>query len=84
MMYLDDLAQVAEDLRKAGIDASHEFLYGPHGCQEGLDIGGDFFPLWELNLPENQDAFEKHDFAAVKARRPPHQSAADKICHGAA
>ena len=45
------------------------FLYGSRGCQEGLDVGEDFFPLWELNLPENQDAFERYDFAAIKARR---------------
>jgi hypothetical protein len=69
MIHLNDLAQIAEDLQKAGVDACHEFLYGPHGCREGLDVGEDFFPLWELNLPENQDAFERYDFAAIKARR---------------
>jgi hypothetical protein len=69
MIHLDDLAQIAENLRKVGVDACHEFLYGPHGCREGLDVGEDFFPLWELNLPENQDAFERYDFAAIKARR---------------
>jgi hypothetical protein len=38
---------------------------------EGLDVGEDFFPLWELNLPENQDAFERYDFEAIKGRRRP-------------
>jgi hypothetical protein len=71
MIHLDDLAEIAEELRKTGIDAWHEFLYGHGGCQEGLDVGEDFFPLWEINLPENQDAFERHDFAAIKARRGP-------------
>jgi len=68
MIHFDDLAQLAEDLQKLGVDACHDFLYGPYGIQEGLDIGEDFFPLWELNVPENQDAFERCDFAAIKAR----------------
>lgn len=69
MINLDDLAELAEQLRKLGLDATQEFLYGPRGCQEGLTIGEDFFPLSELSLPENQDALERFDFAAVKARR---------------
>jgi hypothetical protein len=76
VIHLDDLAQIVEDLRNAGVDACHEFLYGPRGCQEGLDVGEDFFPLWEINLPENQDAFERHDFEAIKARRGPNWSVA--------
>ena len=74
MTHLDDLAQIAEDLRKAGVDACHEFLSGPRGFLEGLDVGEDFFPLWELNLTENQDSFERYDFAAIKARRGPNWS----------
>ena len=69
MFTLDDLAQFAEDLRRRGVDAFHEFLYGPHGCVEGLDVADDFFPLWELSLPENQEALERVDFASIKARR---------------
>ena len=76
MIHLDDLAQIAEDLKKLGVDACYEVLYGPHGFQEGLDVGEDFFPLWELNLPENQNAFERFDFAAIKARRGPNWSIA--------
>ena len=45
--------------------------YGPHGGREGLDVGDDFFPLWELILPENQEALAQLDFAAIKARRGP-------------
>jgi hypothetical protein len=71
MIHLDNLAQIAEDLRKIGVDACHEFLYGPHACHEGLNVADDFFPLWELKLLENQDAFERYDFAAIKARRGP-------------
>jgi len=68
-MIHDDLAQIAEDLRKLGVDASHEILYGPHGGVEGLTIGEDFFPLWELTLLENEGALQTFDFAAIKARR---------------
>jgi hypothetical protein len=39
-----------------------------------LNVADDFFPLWELNLLENQDAFDRHDFAAIKARRGPNWS----------
>jgi hypothetical protein len=69
MICLDDLAQVAEDLRKKGLEAVHEFLYSARGCVEGLDIGDDFFPLWELGLAENAEALERADFAAIKERR---------------
>jgi hypothetical protein len=69
MSKLDDLAQVAEELRALGIDASHNFLYGPHGCLEGLEVSGEFYPLWELTLPENQDHIAGMNFDAIKARR---------------
>jgi len=68
-MELEDLDQVIEDLRKLGINACHEFVYGPHGCVEGLEIGEDFFPLWELKLAENVEAFQRFDFAAIKSQR---------------
>ena len=70
MICLDDLAQVAEDLRKRGLDAVHDFLYSARGCIEGLDVDGDFFPRWELGLPENAAALERADFASIKQRRP--------------
>jgi len=69
MIQVDNLAEMAEQLRRRGVDASHEILYGPHGGREVLDIGDDFFPLWELLLPENREALERLDFAAIKARR---------------
>lgn len=69
MSRLDDLDQLAEDLRRLGVEACHDFLYGPWGCREGLDVGDDFFPLSELSLPENQEALERLDFEAIKARR---------------
>ena len=69
MICVDDLAQVAEDLRKRGIAAEHDFLYSAHGCIEGLNVGEDFFPHWELSLAENLDSLERADFAAIKDRR---------------
>jgi hypothetical protein len=71
MIQLGDLAEVVRDLHRLGVDACHEFVYGPHGCLEGLDVGEDFFPLWELNLPENQEFVARFDFVAIKARRGP-------------
>ena len=70
-MQFDDLAQAAEELRQLGLDAAHEILYGPRGFIGGLDIGEDFYPLWELCLPENQDAVGRRDFNFIKARRGP-------------
>jgi len=38
MVQLEDLAEVVRDLQKRGVDAIHEFVYGPHGCLEGMDV----------------------------------------------
>jgi hypothetical protein len=69
MISVDDLAQAAEDLRQRGIDAVYDFLYGAHGCIEGLNVGDDFFPRWELILAENLASLEAADFNAIKSRR---------------
>lgn len=69
MICLDDLAQAAEEFRKRGIDARYDYLYGPHGCIEGLYIVDEFFPLWELSLATNLEALETADFAAIKLKR---------------
>ena len=71
MITVDDLGQVALDLRKRGVDAAHDFLYSPHGCIEGLDVDDEFFPLWELRLEENAADLERADFAAILNRRGP-------------
>ena len=69
-----DLLWLAETLRTRGCEACHEIVGGPNGWQEGLDVDEDFFPLWELALPENQEALLKFDFAAIKSRRGPNWS----------
>jgi len=69
MIQVDNLAETAEELRRRGVDACHEILYGPRGGREGLEIAGDFYPLWELLRPENQEALAQLDFGAIKARR---------------
>ena len=69
MIQVENPVQLAEQLRDLGFEASHEIVYGPRGYQEGLDVGEDFFPLWELSLPENQAALAALDFSAIKARR---------------
>ncbi len=76
MLDPDHLTDLAEDLRRRGVDAGHEIVYGPGCYMEGLDIGDDFFPCWELMLPENRDAVERLDFASIKARRGPQWSVA--------
>ena len=69
MIQVDNPVQLAEDLRKLGLDASHEIVYGPRGYQEGVEVGEDFFPLWELLLPENQKDLAVLDFNMIKGRR---------------
>ena len=71
MISLDDLAQAAEELQKLGLDAAHEIVYGPRGYVEGLDVGEEFYPLWELHMPDNREALERLDFEAIRARRGP-------------
>jgi hypothetical protein len=81
---LDDLAQTADDLRSMGIDANYEIVYCSRGCLEGLDVGEDFFPLWELSLSENEADLKACNFARIKARRGPDWSVAPPHCtHGA-
>ena len=79
-MIHDDLSQIAEDLQKLGHDVSYEIVYGSHGGLEGLSVGNDFFPRWELALFENQEALERFDFAAIKARRGPDWSLEHPMC----
>ena len=85
MFPIDDLVQVAEDLRRLSVDATYVILYGPHGGVEGLEVGEDFFPRWELSLPENRAALDKLDFVIIKSRRSPDWSPEPrKYAHSAA
>ena len=52
MIQVDNPVQLAEELRKLGLSASHEIVYGPRGYQEGLEVGDEFFPMWELRFPK--------------------------------
>jgi hypothetical protein len=72
VIQFDNLAQLADELRKLGYDAAYEVVYcASAGAMEGLDIGDDFFPVWELSLPENSEALANLDFESIKARRSP-------------
>jgi hypothetical protein len=81
MIQLEDLAETAEELRKLGVDCSHSFVYCSHGGLEGLDVDEDFFPLWELSLPENWEALCRADFEAIRARRGPDWSPDCHVVH---
>jgi hypothetical protein len=81
MTTIENPARFAEDLCRMGLDARHEIVYGPHGYQEGLDVDADFFPVWELMLPENRRALARLDFAAIKALRGPDWSVAPPHSH---
>ncbi len=69
MLKVDDLPAFADELRERGFDAMYEVIFTGQRFLEGLDLDDDFFPLWELVLPENEAALERLDFAAIKARR---------------
>jgi hypothetical protein len=74
MIHVDNLALFADELKQQGIQADYEIVFGNGRLLEGLDVGEDFFPLWELMAPENAAALEKLDFDAIKARRSPNWS----------
>jgi hypothetical protein len=79
MIRIEDPVELAEDLCRRGLEACHEIVFGPRGYQEGVDVNSDFFPLWELELPENQEALARLDFGAIKARRGPDWSIAAPV-----
>lgn len=71
MGQFDNLAQLADDLRSRGVEADYEIVFAEDRFLEGLDVGEEFFPLWELTEPENEEALARGDFEAIKSRRPP-------------
>jgi hypothetical protein len=68
---IENLAQLADDLRSRGVDVDYEIVFAEDRYMEGLDVGEEFFPLWELVAPENEEALERGDFDAIKSRRAP-------------
>ena len=72
-MHAEDLSQFAHDLSAEGIKSYELGVPVPgKGLQIGLMISAiGFFPLWELNAPENAALITARDFAAIKASRPP-------------
>ena len=48
LMTGNGLAKFAIQLRHLGMDAETDSKYGPKGIQQGLGVGFDFYPLWEL------------------------------------
>lgn len=71
MLQFENLAELADRLRSRGIDVDYEIIFAEDRYLEGLDVGEEFFPLWELVSPENTDALERGDFDAIRSRRPP-------------
>jgi hypothetical protein len=68
----EEVKEFASQLRSAGIDAYEwgESIEGGKGVVFGIivaDIG--FFPVWELNKPDNQGLLAARDFASIKAKR---------------
>lgn len=71
MSRFDNLADVADELKRRGLDVEYEIVFAEDRYLEGLDVGEEFFPLWELEDPANEAALERGDFEAIKSRRPP-------------
>jgi hypothetical protein len=49
-----ELKEIASEVRAAGKEAVQERMVGAQFALEGLRVQGEFYPLWELNLPANQ------------------------------
>ena len=68
----DDVKPFAGQLRSEGVDAYEwgESLGGGKGVVFGIMVVGlGFFPVWELNRPENQTLLAARNFASIKAKR---------------
>jgi hypothetical protein len=70
----EDVKEFASQLRDEGIDAYEwgESVEGGKGLVFGINVSGlGFFPVWELNQPDNQTILAARDFASIKAKRGP-------------
>ena len=67
----EDVKEFASQLRSAGIDAYEwgESIEGKGVVLGIIVVGVGFFPVWELNKPENQGLLAARDFASIKAKR---------------
>ena len=70
-MKYENLADLAEEFQTRGLAVEYEIVFAEGRFLEGLDVGDDFYPLWELEAPENEAALERGDFADIKSRRAP-------------
>jgi hypothetical protein len=77
-MFDTDLPKLARSLRARNLEARAD----TYGTQFGLWVGEHFYPLWELNLNENQDAFTRFDFDEIRGRRGPNWTVARPIKPG--
>ena len=70
----EDVKEFANRLRQQGIEAYEwgESVEGGKGVVFGITVGDlGFFPVWELNQPDNQKLVDARDFASIKAKRAP-------------
>ena|SRR5215469_2523698 len=70
----EDVKEFASQLREQGIEAYEwgESIEGGRGVVLGINITElGFFPMWELNQPENQKLLAARDFKSIKAKRSP-------------
>jgi hypothetical protein len=68
----EDVKEFARQLQAEGIDAREwgESVGEGRGVLLGIIVAGQgFFPLWELNEPQNQRLVEARDFPSIKAKR---------------
>lgn len=79
MAQFENLAQFADELKAKGVDVDYEIVFAEGRYLEGLDIGEEFFPLWELCDPANDEALSRLDFDAILARRPANYSVAAPV-----
>ena len=69
MINVHNVAEFAASLRLHGLEARSALRDGPDGVQAGVEIADCFYPLWELNAPENRADFSELTFDAIRARR---------------
>lgn len=64
-------------LRARGFDAEVKIIAGAAGAEIGLSVDESFYPLWELNDPENVGFLTNLDFQSIRLRRVPRWTIAE-------